>query len=103
MRYAKKVDSNQKEIVDALRKIGCTVVVIGTPVDLLVGYRARNFLIECKSPDSDYGKNDRGTKTQRDFFANWQGQVRKAWSADEAIRCVTLCYNEHDEYHDESP
>ena len=91
-RYNPKVDQNQKEIVDALKKAGCSVCVIGRPVDLLVGYRARNFLLECKNPSTDYGKNDRGTETQRDFFANWKGQVRKVSSAEEAIEVVRGCY-----------
>lgn len=36
-RYAAKVDSTQKAIVDGLRKIGFRVEIIGEPVDLLVG------------------------------------------------------------------
>lgn len=94
-KYAQSVDGNQKEIIDALEKIGCTVVAIGTPVDILVGYRARNFLIEIKDPDSSYGKKDQGTKAQRDFFATWQGQVRVCRSAEEAIRLVTRAYMHH--------
>ena len=86
-KYAKKVDGNQQEIVDALRKIGCEVMVIGTPVDLLCGYRARNFLLEVKRP----GEKPR-TKAQRDFLASWKGQVRIVESAEEAIEVVTGCY-----------
>lgn len=91
-RYAARVDENQKEIVDALEKIGCSVIVIGRPVDLLVGYRAHNFLIECKNPDSRYGSKDEGTPTQRNFFKAWKGQVRKVWSPEEAIELVTGAY-----------
>ncbi len=91
-KYAAKVDKNQKEIVDALEKIGCTVVVIGTPVDLLVGIHARTFLFECKNPDTDYGKNDRSTVAQRKFLASWKGQVRVVYSAEEAIEVVTQSY-----------
>ncbi len=91
-RYAAKVDDNEKEIIRALESIGCTVYRLGTPVDLLVGYRARNFLIDVKNPDTDYGKNDRGTPEQKRFFETWRGQARKAWTADEAIRLVTDSY-----------
>lgn len=91
-RYAPRVDENQKEIVDALEKIGCKVIVIGRPVDLLVGYRAYNFLIECKNPDTRYGSKDESTPTQRQFFTDWPGQVRKVWSAEEAIKLVTGAY-----------
>ena len=86
-RYAASVDLNQQEIIDALKKIGCTVVAIGTPVDLLVGYRKRNFLIEVKRP----GEKVR-TETQRDFLADWKGQVRICSTVGEAIRLVTCAY-----------
>ena len=86
-RYGASVDLNQQEIIDALKKVGCAVVAIGTPVDLLVGYRGRNFLIEVKRP----GEKAR-TKTQREFLENWPGQVRIAETPEEAIRLVTRAY-----------
>ena len=86
-KYAKKVDLNQSEIVDALRKIGCVVIIIGKPVDLLVGYRAHNFLVEIKRP----GEKPR-TKDQIDFLKTWKGQVRICETAEEAIRLVTRAY-----------
>ena len=91
-KYANQRDENEKEIRDALVAIGCTVEAIGRPVDLLVGYRARNFLIEVKNPDTRYGKEDRGTKAQREFFKTWQGQVRKVYTVEEAIDVVTKSY-----------
>ena len=93
-RYAKQRDANEAEIVTALESIGCTVHRLDTPVDLLVGYRARNFLIEVKNPETDYGKNDRSTDTQRDFFATWKGQVRKVKTIEEAIDVVTRSYTQ---------
>ena len=86
-RYANKVDGNQADIVKALRRVGCDVEVIGLPVDLLVGYRARNFLIEVKQP----GEKPR-TKKQRDFLAGWRGQVRVVETPEEAIQLVTRAY-----------
>ena len=86
-KYAKTVDINQQEIVDALKEIGCSVVVIGTPVDLLCGYRSHNFLLEVKRP----GEKVR-TNTQRRFLENWKGQVRIVETAEEAIRLVTRSY-----------
>ena len=100
-RYAKKVDENQKEIVAALRAIGSSVIVIGTPVDLLVGYRARNFLVEVKNPNSGYGKHDTGTPAQRKFFETWKGQARKVYTVDEAINLVTRAYDGKDHIHEE--
>lgn len=86
-KYGASVDLNQKEIVDALKQIGCSVETIGRPVDLLVGYRKRNFLIEVKRP----GEKVR-TETQRGFLADWNGQVRICSSPEEAIRLVTRAY-----------
>jgi len=48
---AAKVDSNQPEIVKALRKIGATVLItsqLKNAFDILVGYRSRLFIIEIK-------------------------------------------------------
>lgn len=90
-KYAKKVDLNQQEIVDALKKIGCQVVVIGAPVDLLVGRNGRNgihnYLIEVKRP----GEKPRTAK-QKQFLADWPGQVRICETPEEAIMLVTESY-----------
>ena len=90
LRYAKQRDANEKEIVDALESIGCTVFRLDTPVDLLVGYRARNYLIEVKAPKG------RLTKTQQDFIPAWKGQVRVLETVDEAIELVTQAYGRED-------
>ena len=86
-RYAASTDLNQKEIVSALRKVGCQVEIIGKPVDLLVGYRVHNFLLEIKRP----GQKPR-TKAQKDFLKDWKGQVRVVETPEEAIRVVTRAY-----------
>jgi hypothetical protein len=46
-RGAQKIDRNQKEIVDGLRKAGAFVQTFGA-VDLVVGYRGLWHLIEVK-------------------------------------------------------
>lgn len=83
-----RADGNQAEIVQALRKIGCDVEHIGRPVDILVGYRAKNFLIEIKDPKGE----NKLSAGQKEFIATWRGQVRVCRSADEAIRLVTEAY-----------
>jgi len=70
MRYAARVDANQTEIVAALRKAGAYVWVIGLPVDLLVGYKDRTFLVEVKTTSKK-----RLTSLQADFFNNWSGST----------------------------
>lgn len=87
-KYGKKVDANQKEIVQALEAIGCDVLEIGWPLDLLVGYRLRNVLIEIK--DSEKPESERElTDWQKEFFMEWRGQRAKAETVDQAIKIVT--------------
>ena len=94
MRYARRADANQAEIVRLLNEIpGLRAVVIHEPVDILVGYRARNFLFEIKDGNKkDY--EHRYTDKQRDFLKSWPGQVRVAKSLDEILQVVTGSYVE---------
>jgi hypothetical protein len=71
-KYAERVDANQGEIVRALEKAGASVIVIGRPVDLLVGLRGVTLLVEVKNPESRYGKKG-ANGNQRDFMATWRG------------------------------
>lgn len=48
-----KVDSNQKSIVEALRKVGAVVVhthQLKNAFDILVGYKGNLYIMEIKSP-----------------------------------------------------
>lgn len=81
-------DRNQREIVDALERIGCSVVdlsaagVAGLP-DLLVGRHGRTLLLEVKTP---IGKL---RPAQTEFFETWRGTPpRVVRSVDEALRAV---------------
>ena len=72
MRYAARVDRNQKDIIDALEKIGASVEAIrslhgGCP-DLLVGFQGRNYLIEVKVP-----KEGRLSEIQKVWRDDWSG------------------------------
>jgi hypothetical protein len=68
MRHAARVDTNQQAIVAALRAAGAYVLIIGLPVDLLVGYKNHTFLVEIKTTSKK-----RLTKLQEDFFQYWPG------------------------------
>jgi hypothetical protein len=70
MRYAKRVDQNQDQVISALRAAGADVWVIGLPVDLLVGFKGHTFLVEVKN-----GPKRRLTALQADFFENWSGST----------------------------
>ncbi len=50
MRRRNNPDANQAAIVDALRKIGAVVFLIGQPFDLLCALRGKLYLLEIKNP-----------------------------------------------------
>ena len=91
MRRAAKVDRNQSEIVDALRKAGATVTPLhavgkGCP-DLLVGWRGDNFLMEVK--DGDLPPSARKlTPDQQTYHALWGGQIVIVTSVEEALNAL---------------
>ncbi len=85
-----RTDANQKEIIEALGAIGCTVYPMARPVDLLVGRDAHNYLLEVKNKDG----LDELTDFQRKWIPAWKGQVRIVHSAEEAIECVTNSYQQ---------
>jgi hypothetical protein len=89
-----KTDTNQREIVAALRKAGCSVHVTsdqhdGFP-DLVVGRTHRaggshTYLIEVKS-----GPRSGLTPAQKRFRASWRGHYAVASGVDEALIAVGL-------------
>ena len=89
MRRASKRDASEKPIVDALRKCGCSVYIMDKPVDLLIGFRSRTFLAECKTPQTQYGK--KLNKAQQDFQDNWKGDaVVILRTVDDALAFVNV-------------
>lgn len=83
MRKAARVDSNQAEVVDALRKCGIQVEIIGFPVDLLCcDQRGRMSLVEIKTDEG------RLTKQQVEFIARWPATVHIVRGPREALMAV---------------
>jgi hypothetical protein len=80
MRHAARTDASQAEVVKALRAIGAQVYYVKLPLDLLVAYRSRTFLVEVKE---DGG---RMTKEQSEFLAVWTGEAHVVRSPEEAVR-----------------
>lgn len=78
MRRAARVDRNQKEIVEYLRKRGATVQPLhtvgrGCP-DLLVGHGGKNYLLEVK--DGEKPKSAQKLTPDEDaWHFMWLGQV----------------------------
>jgi len=55
-RFAKKRDSNESVIVQALEKAGAVVFKLDRPVDLLVGYGGLWRVLEVKRPKGAVGE-----------------------------------------------
>lgn len=89
LRRAAKRDANEPEIVDALRKAGCDVARLDTPVDLVVGRAGVNYLLEVKD-GSKIPSERRLTPGQERFFDTWRGQVAKVETLEEALAAVGL-------------
>ncbi|GAB4211807.1 MAG: hypothetical protein OHK0012_04930 [Synechococcales cyanobacterium] len=73
-RLRARVDTNQREIVEALRDAGCSVQPIhtlgkGIP-DLLISTPTREtLLIECKTAKGKF------TPDQVEWFSRWRGRI----------------------------
>jgi hypothetical protein len=89
----KRVDANQVEIVQALRRCGCTVQVLsdvgkGCP-DLLVGVRGINALLEVKDGAKTLSKR-KLTPDEQEWHDTWRGEVVVVNSVDEALSVLGL-------------
>jgi hypothetical protein len=96
MRRAARVDENQQEIVQALRKVGASVISLAAVgddfPDIIAGIRNLNFLLEIK--DGNKPPSRRKLRPgQRVFHATWQGQIAVVTSVDEALEIVGLKIN----------
>ena len=91
MRYAAKIDSNQNEVVNALRKAGASVQSLaalgkGVP-DLLVAIRGVNLLMEIK--DGSKPKSaQKLTEDQLKWHGAWQGPVCIVDGPEAALRMI---------------
>lgn len=91
MRRAPRVDGNQAEITEALRKIGATVhstaaIGRGFP-DLAVGWRGMNFFLELKDGSKPPSAR-KLTEDERLWHEMWRGHVEVVYSIEDAIRAV---------------
>ena len=77
-----RLDGNHPAIVEALERLGATVYPIGRPVDLLVGWKGQNWLLEVKQPRA--GLEPR----QVTFFIHWAGQAAVVRSVEDALQVI---------------
>jgi hypothetical protein len=87
MRRAAKIDENQPEIVDALRKCGIKVHITsqlgdGFP-DLVCGFHNFTFLLEVKMP------NGKMTAAEMRFANEWDGHYMVVRTVEQALDAVT--------------
>lgn len=90
---AKRVDDNQKRIVEQLRRLKISVQHLhaigkGCP-DLLLGFRNKNFLIELKDAEKNPSAK-KLTDDEQEFFNEWRGQVNKCETLEEILKVIGL-------------
>lgn len=89
MRRAARTDSNQAAVVDALKRVGVSVEIIGQPFDLLICCRGETSLMEVKNPDrTSEDPQSRLTKAQLEFISRWPGKIHIVRTPEEAVRVV---------------
>lgn len=91
MRQNARKDDNQDDIVDSLRQIGASVAVthqLGNGfVDIVVGFREANYLIEIKDGNKSPSRR-KLTSDEQEFHDAWRGQIAVANNLDEALRII---------------
>lgn len=93
MRRRSKVDVNQQEIVKALRRVGASVDYLhtlgkGVP-DLLVGFRAKNYLMEIKDGMKSESRR-KLTDDEQAWHLTWAGQIAIVYSVEDALRIIGI-------------
>lgn len=91
MRQRAKVDRNQPEIVDALRRAGASVEFLhqlgkGVP-DILAGFRGVNYTMEIKDGLAPKSKQ-KLTDDEVEWHGKWRGQKSIVTSPEEALKTI---------------
>ncbi len=86
-----KVDANHPQIVKDLEKLqGVSVKSVATIkkfLDIVVGYKGKNYLFEIKNPD--YPPSARKlTPDEKVFHDNWQGQADVILYTKDILRII---------------
>lgn len=91
MRRAARVDRNQSDIVEGLRRCGASVQCLsavgrGCP-DLLAGFRGMNWLMEVKDPEHPPSEQTL-TYHEKIWHLGWSGQIAIVRTMDEALGVI---------------
>jgi hypothetical protein len=76
-----QLDANHGAIREGLEAVGATVDGKG-PLDLLVGFRGANYLLEVKTAKGKL------RPSQERFMARWRGQAIVVRTLDEALKAI---------------
>lgn len=90
---AKRIDANQNNIVESLRKIGCSVAITsmlgkGFP-DIIVGRIGLNFMLEIKDGEKPPSQR-KLTPDEQKFHEAWKGQIAVVNDLEEALKAIGL-------------
>jgi hypothetical protein len=93
-RFAAKSDSNQAEIVKALRSIPGVTVETGKD-DLLVGFKGRTYWIELKAGGAVSKKTGRvlesaKKQSQKKLETTWTGHYQIVSSLEEILQAIGI-------------
>ena len=93
MRRNARVDSNQKEIVEALRKAGASVLIVSmlkNCFDILVGFKGVNFIMEIKDGSKPPSQR-KLTEGEAKFKESWRGgPYYIVYSIEEALKIISI-------------
>lgn len=76
-----QLDANHRDIRAGLEAVGATVDAKG-PLDLLVGFRGANYLLEVKTAKGKL------RASQERFLDRWKGQAVVVRTMDEALKAI---------------
>ena len=93
MRYHPRLDANHHEIVDTLRSAGASVQSLasvgGGCLDILVGWRGANYLMEIKDGNKPPSAR-KLTEKEALWWNTWKGQKAIVENGQEALRVIGL-------------
>ena len=85
--FRNKRDASEPAIVKALEAMGCSVVRVDKPYDLVIGYRGHMWWGEVKTPGTAYGRGL--NKNQAEFQKTWNGlAILILTEPEQAVRLV---------------
>ena len=94
-RHAARIDSNQREIVEQLRKIPGVKVELNHD-DILVGYKGRTYWYEVKDPSTVSSKTGDVRQSEKKpsqikLENEWTGHYRIIWKLEQILNEIKGC------------